>query len=103
MSARSWKKRQKFKKSEKKRLRDVIVPFGAIESPNGADLQLMDCLTCSKPTTEHWLLNTGKVGCGRCVASRDEVFLALAQEESEEGANPKLHLLSPSLPFTEGE
>lgn len=103
MSRRSWKKREKIRRSEKKRLRDVIVPFGSLESPSGSDLQLMDCLRCGKPTTEHWLLRTGKVGCGRCVRSRNDVFLALAQEEpGEDDAAPRIHLLSPSDPFIEG-
>lgn len=101
MSRRSWKRREKIRRSEKKRFRDVVVPFGALESPAGSELQMMDCLTCGKPTTEHWLLRTGKVGCGRCVRSRTDVFLALAQEELREGDEvPRIHLVSPSEAFT---
>lgn len=103
MSRRAWKKRQKLKKSEDKRNRDVVVPFGAFEAPGGAPLAVMDCLSCRKPTTEHWLLKSGRVGCGWCVSDKSSVFLAMAQEEGDDGDSsaPRRHLLAPSDPFTE--
>lgn len=101
MSRRAWKKREKLKKSEHKRGLDAPLPFGALLAPNGRPLNVTDCLTCGAPTTELWLLTTGKVGCGQCVQDRALVFLALAQEQSADANTdrPRNHLLAPSQPL----
>ncbi|NBT35710.1 MAG: hypothetical protein EBT03_09270 [Betaproteobacteria bacterium] len=105
MSKRAWEKRAKLRRSEAKRNREIIVPFGAVEAPNGAPLQVTSCLSCGKHTTELWTLITGKVGCGQCVRDRSLVLLAVCQEEQLEpsDAPPRVHLISPSEPLSEAE
>lgn len=102
MSRRAWKKREKLRKSEEKRQIDAIVPFGALTAPDGAPLNITDCLSCGAPTTETWLLTTGKVACGACVSDRDLVLLAIAQEvgRDPQTGRPRNHLLAPSQPAT---